>query len=187
MTYSLTEPRLHRVVPHHFHNALLAVRELQALGYRRPAFVLNGGVELRTNYAYTGAMACARELVGALPPLLVTGYDLCRVKTWCRRHRPDALVFVGYALGAGEFADRIAEHKLGDLGIAVMDWGHPHFMGIAGIDQKTQLIGATAVDLLVAQLHRHERGIPPDPIVSMVEGAWVNDRSVRALRAEAHA
>ncbi len=175
MTYSLPEPRLHRVVPHHFNNVLLAVRELRALGYRRPGFVLNDGAELRTNHAYAGALAWAREMGSAVPPHLVTNYDLSTVRTWARRHRADALVFVGYARGEGAFADEISDHKLEKLGLAVMDYGNPHFIGIAGIDQKTQLIGATAVDLLVAQLHRQERGLPANPLVCMVEGEWVND------------
>jgi hypothetical protein len=50
---------------------------------------------------------------------------------------------------------------------------------IAGIDQRPESIGSAAIDLLIAQVRRGERGIPGIPVTSMVEGLWVNGPSVR--------
>jgi DNA-binding LacI/PurR family transcriptional regulator len=182
MTYSVREPQFHRVVPHHFHNAMLVVRELAARGYRRPAFVIHRSADLRANHALTGALACVRENNDAPPPRFAADHDLTGLVPWCRRQRPDALVFSGVTLRDGELIERLTGAGLKDVGLAVMDYDYPCYKGVAGINQKAGLIGATAVDLLVAQLHRHERGVPRDPVVSMVEGSWVSDRSVRQIR-----
>ena len=51
---------------------------------------------------------------------------------------------------------------------------HPR---VAGIDQQAAVLGAAAVDLLVAQHQHNERGIPPNPKMLMTEGVWRPARS----------
>ena len=40
-------------------------------------------------------------------------------------------------------------------------------------------VGAAAVDLLVAQIHRNERGLPANPYTVQVQGVWRPGNSVR--------
>jgi DNA-binding LacI/PurR family transcriptional regulator len=178
MTYSITEPRFHRVVPHHFHNATLVLRVLREHGYARPAFAFEGGVTVRANHAYTGALAADAAVAGAtsLPPF-VGSEGLRGLAAWVRTHRPDALIVTGTRVIETALIPELGEAALRRLGLAVMH-RDPH-RPVAGIDQKIELLGATAVDTLVAQLHRHERGAPADPVVSMIEGAWVAGATVR--------
>lgn len=176
MTYSVTEPRFHRVVPHGFHNALLVLQTLRARGYRRPTFAINCGVELRANYAYAGAVAAEAQLARqpALSPFVsdaASPHGLKGVGDWFRQHKPDALILTGARHVKNELLPELGAAAIAGLGLAVLDYDPAY--PIAGIDQKTDLLGATAVDMLVAQLHRQERGLPTDPIVSMVEGKWV--------------
>ena len=42
-----------------------------------------------------------------------------------------------------------------------------------GIDQGYDLIAAHAVDLVIAQLQRNERGLPADPRVLLSPGIWI--------------
>jgi hypothetical protein len=49
----------------------------------------------------------------------------------------------------------------------------PKDRGFAGIDQKSDLVGAAAVDLVVDQLHRNERGVPALQKLVLIEGVWV--------------
>ncbi|MET0262585.1 MAG: hypothetical protein ABW223_06790, partial [Rariglobus sp.] len=44
--------------------------------------------------------------------------------------------------------------------------------GLAGIDMRDDLVAAGAVDLVVAQLHRNERGVPAQPTTLLLEGEW---------------
>jgi hypothetical protein len=44
---------------------------------------------------------------------------------------------------------------------------------IAGIDQCDELLGAQAVELLVAQLQHNERGPPRHPGMMLFPGQWI--------------
>ena len=48
----------------------------------------------------------------------------------------------------------------------------------AGIDQNDELIGRTAVDFVVGMIHRNERGIPQAPLRILVEGKWVDGKTI---------
>jgi hypothetical protein len=54
---------------------------------------------------------------------------------------------------------------------------------VSGIDQLFETIGSHAVDTLVAQLHRNERGLPENPTVTMVEGQWLEPHGLYPARA----
>lgn len=181
MSYSIIEPRFHRVVPHHFHNATLVLRVLREHGYGRPAFAFDGGVTVRANHAYTGALAADAAVAGTAPlPPFVGSEGLRGLAAWVQTHRPDALIVTGTRMIEAALIPELGAAALRRLGLAVMhrDPQRP----VAGIDQKTDVLGATAVDMLVAQLHRQERGPPANPVVSMIEGAWVAGPSVRPQR-----
>ena len=45
-----------------------------------------------------------------------------------------------------------------------------------GIEQDYAQIAATAVDLVVAQLQRNERGVPVSPNLVLIEGRWADRR-----------
>lgn len=45
---------------------------------------------------------------------------------------------------------------------------------VPGIDQMFELVGGRAVESLVAQIHRNERGIPENPTITMVAGTWTD-------------
>jgi LacI family transcriptional regulator len=51
----------------------------------------------------------------------------------------------------------------------------------AGIHQRREHLAAAAVDLVVAQLSMHERGIPEVPRHIMIPPQWVEGPSVRPL------
>jgi hypothetical protein len=48
----------------------------------------------------------------------------------------------------------------------------------AGIIQNESLVGRTAVETLVAMLHRNECGVPATPLRILVEGKWINSGEV---------
>ena len=46
-----------------------------------------------------------------------------------------------------------------------------------GIDTRPAKMGAAAVELVVAQIHRNERGSPPIPHTLLLDGVWCEGRS----------
>ena len=62
--------------------------------------------------------------------------------------------------------------------------GHEPGDPCAGIDQQSGLSGRLLVDMLSAQIRHNERGIPQTPILSMVNGVWVEHPSLKAPTAK---
>jgi len=48
---------------------------------------------------------------------------------------------------------------------------------VSGIDQNSEIVGAAAIDMLVAAIHRGHRGIPVHPLRTEVEGSWKPGKS----------
>src|SRR5439155_11172163 len=46
-------------------------------------------------------------------------------------------------------------------------------LNLSGLNQNWKIVGEAAVDNVVAQIHRNERGIPSHPKTVMMEGSWV--------------
>ena len=52
----------------------------------------------------------------------------------------------------------------------------------AGIYQNGPTLGAVAVDFLIGMIQRNERGVPELPHSLLVEGTWVQGRTVRVQK-----
>jgi hypothetical protein len=44
------------------------------------------------------------------------------------------------------------------------------------------MVGAAAVDTVVAQIHRNERGVPVFPKTVMIEGSWMDGETAPDIR-----
>jgi hypothetical protein len=64
---------------------------------------------------------------------------------------------------------------------ATLGW-QPDRPEVAGIDQQAEVLGAAAVDLLVAQEQRNERGLPEHPRMILTEGLWRDGPSAPKAR-----
>jgi DNA-binding LacI/PurR family transcriptional regulator len=72
MTYSLVEPHVHRVVTHHFDNAMKALGLLHQQGFRRVGLAMTSDMEYRANHSYSAAYYRMTGMAGERPlPLLI--------------------------------------------------------------------------------------------------------------------
>jgi len=176
---SLARPNLHRVSWSHYENFMLAARHLRHLGYRRVAMALMPGLRTKAGDSY---MAAYSLLDRAIPvkeripifdePTFRTG-DITR---WLRTYQADAFV-CNYApthLDLARHGFKIPE----ELGYVTLDClsAPPE---VSGIHQHPQKVGAAAVDMLTANLHRNERGLPEFPTLTFVQGTWSQGKTVR--------
>lgn len=182
IAYSLLRPDLNRVTPHHFHALLSADRKLRRLGYTRIGFCIYEGTSGRVDDLWLAAalLTQRRHPDSPLKIFLFTDETRHRIATWALSERLEVVVSDNpQALEALQHAGIRAP---GDIDFATLNWvkSEPE---IAGINQRPAAIGAAAIDLVVAQIRRGERGIPEIPVTSMVEGDWINGPSLtRATR-----
>lgn len=181
--YSLLSPPAHRATHDHAGAAELAVARLQAAGYRRIGYVSSEAVNARVEGRWLAGYLLSQH--GTAPEdqlraLLLKGFqgreNLRALKRWLTRWRPEALLVL-------EFEE--ISRQLHELGLAVpRDLALVHLDAAvaetpcAGIDQRSQDIGAAALDLLLAQIHRNERGVPRQRKTVLMEGGWLDGPTV---------
>ena len=112
-------------------------------------------------------------------PLYVDDWaDVARLLGWLKREKPDAIITPAADVIAGTLKSagwRIPD----DIGLALLACpapGDPH----SGVYQNGRLIGALAVDTLISQVERHERGLPGQATTLMVEGQWNEGGTLRS-------
>ncbi len=175
-------PRVHDVLPDHFHNHLTCLRELHALGYVRV-----GLFATRTDLAECGEEALGGYLAAQLRapgseqvPLAADCESWAEAeipfKHWVCRTRPDAII-------ANDPRARRWLRELGlecprDIALALPSLAGEatHWSGIAPALEDQ---GVQAVDLLASQIFRNEQGYPALPRRITIRGRWVAGETTR--------
>lgn len=182
--YSMRAPAVHRVVNHQLHTGLEAIRQLQSLGYQRIGLCVSRDQSDRVDNAWLHAvlfhhsrMPASRRVAPHVPDELTRDGIL----RWVAEERPDCLLIQDqcvrdYLLDAGY---RVPA----DLGVVMLDHNAANEPDFAGMNQSHDQIGAACADLLVAQIHRNEKGLPPAPLTVMIDGVWVPGKTVRTKTA----
>ena len=177
---TIESPDLDRATSDPYAAMVRTLEELHRLGYRRPGLVLEEALDLRVGGKWTAAFLRMTRGDADLPaPYLVAVPRQLDFDRWFERNRPDAVISVdrlGLRLLQGRGA-KIPEQ----VGYASLDLDGdlPEFPEASGIDQNSRLVGAAAVDLVVAAIQRGQKGIPSHPLRTMVEGSWRNGKSTR--------
>jgi len=185
MGYSLHSPDIHRVGSNYGQAMSLAWSKLSQRGYRRPGFVNKLQNLERTDFALLGSFMAQQALhpeAARIPPLIFSripdqypeecGREFAR---WFRRHRPDVLIGPPWAL-----LEKISESVRvpEEAGVILFDSEPGWTQVLDGAEQ----IGSGSVDMVVAQIHRNETGIPPFPQTVSVNSLWVEGRTLPARR-----
>jgi LacI family transcriptional regulator len=163
-------PVLHRAAHYHYRSVWRTLERLQAEGIRRPAAILSPTVQERIHRTQLAAFLANHPDSRAAPNLVrycVPG-RLATVPPWPRRLAPDALI-LGWQI------DRATAAALRRLvpsarRLVTLEW-HPHG-ALPGMDPGNEDIAANAIDLVVAQLHRNEFGLPVHPTTVLLDGSW---------------
>jgi DNA-binding LacI/PurR family transcriptional regulator len=172
--YSVRSPLMHRVSSSHFLATKTIFNRLIECGYRRIGFAGNLQVNIKTQdlclSAYLGG--CVNHGLEPLPELLADPYTpqdfVPRFRKWHELHRPDAVIITSPIWPDVQRSGiRIPE----ELGVAspMVSCMHPE---LTGVIEKSEQIGAIAVDTLVQLIQHDERGVPRDPRTILLEGQW---------------
>jgi DNA-binding LacI/PurR family transcriptional regulator len=164
-----------RAVCHdNFNAGLTAVRESIKAGRKRPGMILLRKHTSALHHRWDGGFYAGSADLPAnrrIPAWILEDWPTPAVlREWIQARRPDVIITpdhetIGKTLVAAGFK------VPADLGLVTLACPEPG-NAISGIFQNGRLIGASAADMLVDLVERHERGLPADPIAMMVEGRW---------------
>lgn len=182
--HSLGVP-VHRVSPHQYRDSRMALQKLAALGYTRPGLVLNPDVDERVEHYFVAAYLIEARRAGLrMPPLLFTnGAD--QFFRWLDRVRPDAILLAQQPPAKREVLSWLSHAQLRcprDIGLALLDVPHDVTDRTSGVRQSYDAIACAAMDLVIAQILRGERGLPTAPQIIQIQGRWVEGHTTLPQR-----
>ncbi|AHF94490.1 hypothetical protein OPIT5_17560 [Opitutaceae bacterium TAV5] len=166
--------RFHLSAHNHFMGMTLAMRALAAAGFRRPAALVRKHVHDLNLGAYEAAFLqnhpCrgtqkGRRLAERLFLLMADPRSLEGVKEWLLREEPDVLLCSDIAPWPASMESRMPRVRWASLLRSAETGG-------AGVEQEYAQVAANAVDLVMEQLNRNERGIPSIPKTLLTNGRW---------------
>ena len=174
--------QFHRVSTDYYQGMLLALEECAKLGYKRPGFAVRMETIERLEYRWEAAYLFWQKHTGVKrppKPLLVNEWSEETVLDWIEHEKPD--VIIGPVLGKLETiirkSGRSVPGDIGMVGLSVPDGGDR----LSGIVQDGEQIGAVAVDLLISQIERNEKGVPVFPVTHTFPGHWNHGETTRML------
>jgi DNA-binding LacI/PurR family transcriptional regulator len=185
---SVPVPDSHVVTADHQRAVLMVFKKMWEYGYKRIGLVVSADYDGHLGGNYIGGLAAAQELFQfecVLPPLRTNeamySEQPSRAKKlllqWLKKHKPDAIltslssvprmiIELGYNI----------PRDVAVAGTTVYD-----IPVDAGINQNPKAIGRAAVEMLVAQINRNDRGVPEAPCRTLVESLWQDGKSMPRL------
>lgn len=171
-------PSLSLACADHHGLALTAYEQALALGYRRPGLVLDPVIDELTEGRFTAGYMTGQQKSlqgdGRLPPFTLVREarrDPAVFGEWLGRWAPD-VVFTLYHEVA-RWLEKLGRRPGRDVGLIQYEWRKDH-SDWAGMDQRNELVGEAAVDMLVSMVQHGAKGVPACPLATMVTSQWVD-------------
>jgi DNA-binding LacI/PurR family transcriptional regulator len=176
---SLTHPVIHYTMSHFQHGTERVLEELIHRGYRRIGYVEDTYMDQRQDH--TAVMVIEHYLrtipkKNRMDPVIFEGVKFDHLRHWLTTKRPDVVIS-----GSTRIYEMIRDTGVRipeELGFTTLSW-KKQYPECCGIRQRSADLASGAVDLVVAQIHRNERGIPPHAKAMLLEGDWVEGRTLR--------
>jgi len=177
----ITDPPLNFVCNDQYLTSLETVRKLAALGFKRPGFIMCRNLDELVEMKFSAGYQKGFELMYTTSPVPVIApakHEIYVFEHWLNSQKPDVVIAV----------NDWPHHWLNKLNISVpeemrlvnLDW-RAEMTDWAGMDQNSEMIGATAVEQLIAQIHRNERGIPEVAKCVLIQSTWRSGESLMAV------
>jgi LacI family transcriptional regulator len=180
--YNIHQPATHCICCNHYRSMLETLERLQERGYRRPGVFLEQGRNARLQHRWGAAFLAFQHSnpeIERVPLQLVPEFRQQAFATWFRRFKPDVVIsHFTVPIDWMENCGAQIPAKQGYVCLNLIFKTRPS----AGLDQQPHELGARAVELVIAQLQRNERGLPLWPTVTTTPARWIEGPTVRGPR-----
>jgi LacI family transcriptional regulator len=173
---SVKSPDFHRAAPALYDSMRLAVRAVVGSGRKRLGLVLSPEVDEMQDEQWTGAFLAAQrkwDRKSRLPTLSIEPAEKKVFFKWLEEYRPDAIITSLNYLPVHEWLKAAPPHLAEGVQLVEL-FRSGKAEGCPRVDANGELIGAAAVDLLISQILRDERGIPQYRNEVLVPATWVD-------------
>ncbi len=178
--YVIDRPPLHCISCNHYRSMVALLARLKERGYRRPGLCIERGRDERTQRRFSAAFRSFQESEPGVDcvPLLISEREKLREEfiAWFRAFKPD--VVLGHFTETIDWMEEAGARVPATHGFVSLNLLYKT-RPCAGLDQQPRELGARAVELLIAQLQRNERGVPEWPTTTTIPARWVEGPTVR--------
>jgi LacI family transcriptional regulator len=178
-------PPLHSVGNNQLQVITLAMRQVYLHGYRRIGFAMDERVNQRVARLYSAGYLDEQERlhhIEKIPMLLTSNWNKDVFLEWLAKYKPSVVISTDFDIkGWIEASGLKIPEEIGFIDLDIKDATGK----CAGVFQNHEDVGALAVDTVISLMNRNERGIPKKCSAILVEGAWVQGRTIRNLRTNA--
>jgi DNA-binding LacI/PurR family transcriptional regulator len=164
--------KLNYVMMHFQHAMELVLRKLTDRGCRRIAFMLSKYGNTRSEHIPLMSFLHFnhfRDSQYQIEPLWEDDLTPAALNQWFQLNRPEVII--------GHYTH--SYHRLRECGLNIPEdvsfvsvSSHADSPEVSGVHVPVQALGAGAVDLVVAQIQRNERGLRASPKNLLIEGEW---------------
>ncbi|HTO03775.1 MAG TPA: LacI family DNA-binding transcriptional regulator [Opitutus sp.] len=163
-----------------------ALTRLRGLGYCRVGLFIERYKDERLLNKWTAAFRSFQESsggIGDVPLLVATTMTSDVFLDWHREHALD--LAIGHVDDAVDWLRNAGVAVPKRTGFFNLNWNERR-QPCAGLDLRPELQGIAAVESVVAQIHRNERGLPADPHTVTVSGRWIDGPTLRPTTRAKH-
>ena len=153
-----------------------------AAGYKRPGLVLDPVIDELIEGRFTAGfltgqsrLVPVKERTQPFHEVAAARHDRTVFARWLEKNQPDVIFTLYHEVQRWL-------HDLGlrvpqDLGLIQYEWRPDHHEW-AGMDQRNDLVGEAALDMLISMVHHNEHGVPDHPRATMIGCHWVDGETV---------
>jgi LacI family transcriptional regulator len=176
---SLVTPRLHYTMGHFQHMMEKTLQTVTERGYTRVAYLEDTFMDQRQDHTVNMVFEHHLRQIPArnrIPPARYDGWDGHHLLKWLEKNKPDVLIS-----SSNEVYEHLVKSSYAlprDLGYVTLSWRRSH-PECTGYRQPFLEQGMGAVDLVVAQIHRNECGLPKRPKAILYEGDWIEGQTLK--------
>ena len=177
------DPALSFACSDHHSLALEALEKSYHLGYRRPALVLDGVIDTLIEGRFTAGFLTGQSRIVPAGQRTQPFYEVAAARKdravfskWLEENRPDVIFTIYHEVKQWlqDLGLRVPE----DIGLIQYEWRADHGEW-AGMDQRNDLVGEAAMDMLISMVHHNECGVPEYPRATMIGSHWIDGSTVR--------
>ncbi len=174
---TMNTPMFHRINWDFKASVLVCYQKLREKGYRRIGLIMADGYDSKIGHGGTAATAIHHQYCKPTErvPRLSSNDASPQTKPsviekWVERSQPDAVIALDDVLPV---IQRCSSKTNTTLGFASFRLEKEHAGLIAGVMPGFETLAKTAIELLVGQMDHNVKGIPKHPLLTHVEGEWM--------------
>jgi LacI family transcriptional regulator len=163
--------------------ALEAFEKAVALGYRRPALVLDGVIDELIEGRFTAGFLTGQSRLVPVQHRTQPFHEVADARLdravfskWLEKNQPDVIFTLYHEVKRWllDLGLRVPQ----DIGLIQYEWRADHGEW-AGMDQRNDLVGEAALDMLISMVHHNEHDVPQHPRATMIGCHWVDGTTVQ--------